>query len=377
MKALVIGAGIGGLATALALRKVGCAVEIYEKAAELRPVGAGLTLWSNGMRALREIGREEAAVRAGCSIRTTSTVNWRGRVLNRTPIDELSRRAGAPSICIHRGELQAVLLEGQTVHCGAELTGLLQDAGGVTATFADGRTAHGDFLVGADGLHSRVRALLHGDVPYRYAGYTSWRVIVRGCSHPQDEGLLILGPGSELGLMAVGQGRHYLFATRPAPAGERVANHLAVLRQRFRKYAEPVPTLWGAAREEDIIHTDIFDRPPAAAWGQGRVTLLGDSIHPTTPNLGQGACQALESAIWLAYSVKTTERVEDALRAYERARRARTALVTNQSWSTGKVLTWTHPLLVWLRDTLMTLPPVRRYSANSLEGLISWTVPAL
>ncbi len=373
MKALVIGAGIGGLATALALRKVGCEVEVYEKAAQLRPLGAGLTLWSNGMRALREVGREEAAVRAGCPIRTTSTVNWRGRVLNRTPIEELSRRAGAPSICIHRGELQAVLLEGQTVHCGAELTGLQQDASGVTATFADGRTARGDFLVGADGLHSRVR----GDLPYRYAGYTSWRMIVHGLAHPDDEGLLILGPGSELGLMAVGQGRHYLFATRPAPAGERVQDHLALLRQRFRKYAEPVPSVLALAREEDVIHTDIFDRPPASVWGQGRVTMLGDSIHPTTPNLGQGACQALESAIWLAYSLKTTERVEDALRTYERARRARTALVTNQSWSTGKVLTWSHPLLVWLRDTLMTLGPVRRYSVNSLESLIAWTVPAL
>lgn len=379
MKALVIGAGIGGLATALALRKVGCDTEIYEKAPELRPVGAGLTLWSNGVRALRELGREEAAVKAGCGIRIYGTRNAQGRTLSQVNAQDVSKRAGAPSICIHRGDLQQVLLDGQTVHCGAELTGLQQDPEGVTATFADGRTARGDFLVGADGLHSRTRELLRGRLPLRYAGYTSWRMVVRPENFPLevDHGLLILGPGSEVGIMAVGQGRVYSFATRPAPPGEKLPSSKEALLQRFGRYAEPVPTLIACVREEDIIHTDIYDRPPADLWGGGRVTLVGDSIHPTTPNLGQGACQALESAVWLAYAVKTSARLEDGLRAYERARRARTAMVTNRSWSTGKLLTVSHPLLVWLRDTLMALPPVGRLSETSLESLISWTVPAL
>jgi len=379
MKALIIGAGIGGLATSLALRKIGYETEIYEKAPELKPVGAGLTLWSNGIRALREVGRAEAAVEAGCPIRLTSTRTAKGRTLSQADIAAISRRAGAPSICIHRGDLQTVLLEGQSVTCGAELAHLAQDSQGVTATFADGRTARGDFLVGADGLHSRTRELLHGRLPMRYAGYTSWRMVVRPPNFPLevDHSLLILGRGSEVGIMAVGDGRYYSFATRPAPPGQQVSSSKEFLLKRFGRYAEPLPTLIQSAREEDIIHTDIYDRPPAERWGEGRVTLVGDSIHPTTPNLGQGACQALESAIWLAYALKTSQHLEEGLRVYERARRARTAMVTNQSRTTGKLLTVSHPLLVWLRDAFFALPPVRRLSASSLESLISWTVPAL
>jgi 2-polyprenyl-6-methoxyphenol hydroxylase-like FAD-dependent oxidoreductase len=229
-----------------------------------------------------------------------------------------------------------------------------------------------------------VRDVLLGPSPRRYAGCTSWRAVVKPSNFQlaEDHGLLLLGPGSQLGIMGVGQGRYYFFATRtrkrvPAPAGEPVADPRTELLRWFGGWTEPVPTLLAALHDEEIIHTDLYDRPPAPCWGRGRITMLGDSIHPTTPNLGQGACQALESAVWLAYALKTRGILEEALRAYEAARRPRTASVTRQSWSTGLMLTWRHPVLVWLRNALFRWSPFQRLTQTSLESLIGWSVPAL
>jgi 2-polyprenyl-6-methoxyphenol hydroxylase-like FAD-dependent oxidoreductase len=358
MKALIIGGGIGGLATAIALARAGLEVELFERAGELSEVGAGLTLWSNALRALEAIGAGDVVAPIGLKERSGAIRAADGSVL--THITE-AVGAGAPlAMVVHRAELHRGLLElidPAQLHLGAALADFSQDAAGVTARFADGSTARGDLIIGADGVRSRVRAQLHGDTPPRYAGYTAWRAVV-----PFDQELLLPGEswgiGARFGQVPLADGRVYWFATASVPAGQRSRDgERAELLRRFASWHAPIPALIATAPESAILRHDIYDRPALARWGAGLVTLLGDAAHPMTPNLGQGACQALEDAAVLARCLSQGLPPDAALRRYEDLRAARTAGIVRQSRRIGAVGQWAHPLAVRLRDWLMRQVP--------------------
>ncbi len=182
---------------------------------------------------------------------------------------------------------------------------------------ADGNEVEGDVLVGADGLHSVVRARLHGYKPPRYAGYTAWRAVITAPDVPLCPGES-WGRGARFGHARVPGGRVYVYATRNAPEGVHgPGGELAELRRIFGAWHDPIPALLTAMEGADILRNDILDRPALRRWGTGRITLLGDAAHPMTPNLGQGACQALEDAVVLARQMGSCGAVEPALRRYE------------------------------------------------------------
>ncbi|GAB4189430.1 MAG: NAD(P)/FAD-dependent oxidoreductase [Roseiflexaceae bacterium] len=365
MDAIVVGGGIGGMAAAIALRQAGIDAVVYERAAELREVGAGLSLWPNAIRALDHLGAG-AAVRAisapqlGGGIQTSA-----GRVLTHADDEVLARRLGGPTVILHRAELLAVLadrLGHGLIHTGAELTNLAQDERGVTAGFADGRSARADLLIGADGLRSAVRRLLFDDRPPRYSGYTSWRGVV---ALPHTPDLLarageLWGCGARFGLVPMSGGRIYWFAVANTPAGQtdgprgRKQDVLDLV----RGWAEPVEAVVAATDEAAILRSDIYDRPPLRHWVAGRVALLGDAAHPMTPNLGQGACQALEDAVELGRCLHTSGDVAVGLLAYQTRRRDRANAIVRQSRSVGQMAQLAHPLACRLRDALLgSLPP--------------------
>ncbi|MBX0331228.1 FAD-dependent monooxygenase [Oscillochloris sp. ZM17-4] len=358
MNAIIIGAGIGGLAAAIGLRQHNIAVEIYERAPELREIGAGLTLWDNAARALAQIG-------AGDLLAPISAPELRGGI--RTPDGALLVDFGAVSApgdgaalsrVVHRADLQAAMLgliDQASLHLGKDLVDLSQERAGVVARFADGSQAHGDILIGADGIGSRVRAALHGARPARYAGYTAWRAVV-----PFDAGRSLPGEtwglGLRFGQVPLGDGRVYWFAAQSVPAGRRIpGGERAELLRLFGGWHAPIPELIAAAEEAAILRHDIADRPPLRRWGQGRVTLLGDAAHPTTPNLGQGACQALEDAAVLARCLAEGGAPDAALRRYEALRIPRTAEVVRRSRLIGAVGQWRNPLAAAARNQLMRM----------------------
>jgi 2-polyprenyl-6-methoxyphenol hydroxylase-like FAD-dependent oxidoreductase len=277
-------------------------------------------------------------------------------------MDFLREELGVPTIAIHRARLQELLLRGAAdvrLTCGAELVRYEADASGVTAHFADGKSASGALLVGADGLRSAVRRALLGDSPLRYAGYTSWRGVAEiGASTVTPyEVREMWGRGARFGYAAIGPRESYWFAVLNAPPGERDTEPLAVVRRHFSSWAAPVPALIEGTRPERVFRTDIHDREPVRSWSRGRVTLLGDAAHPTTPNLGQGGCMAIEDAAVLARALERARTLEEALADYERARVERTSRIVRASFRFGKIAQLENPILIWLRNALVRMTP--------------------
>jgi 2-polyprenyl-6-methoxyphenol hydroxylase-like FAD-dependent oxidoreductase len=355
-RALVIGGGIGGLAAALGLRQAGWSVQVFERSPVLAEVGAGIALWANGLRALDHLG-------VGTTVRAAGLPDGEGwlRDLSGEPLLPLATpavRSLYPELgmVLHRATLHMLLLEALgdgVLRLDSQLVDVAQDDPEVEAIFADGARVRGDLLIGADGLHSVVRARLHGNEPPTYAGYTAWRAVL-----PMDAERLRPGEswgyGARFGHVQMPAGKVYMFATRNAAAGERGPDgERAELLRTFGTWHDPIPALLAAVREEDILRNDIYDRPVLRHWGRGRVTLLGDAAHPMTPNLGQGACQALEDAVVLARHLADGRDTEPALRAYEAERAPRANAFVIRSRRAGAVGQWSHPLAVRLRTFLV------------------------
>jgi FAD-dependent urate hydroxylase len=378
-KVIVAGGGIGGLSVAIALRRAGFDVTAFERVAELREVGAGLLLAANAQKALGKLGLAEAVAHLGTPASAGEIRSWRGEVLASIPASELERRVGAPSAAVHRADLQALLVrevgEG-TLRLGAEVEAFEQDKSGVTVFLAGGGQERANILVGADGLHSKTRAVLFGPEKPRYAGYTAWRAVAE-----PGEGLVRWGRGFEswgrgarFGCAHIGKGRVYWFATANAPEGAKdgppgsAAGPKAALLRLFGSWHRPIGELIEATDEVAILRTDIYDREPLGErWGEGTVTLLGDAAHPMTPNLGQGACQAIEDAVVLARCVREGGTTVDALRRYERLRSGRVAMVVRRSRRVGRVGQLENPLLCRLRDRALSMIPPKAHLRQLVE----------
>src|SRR5579872_761601 len=375
MRVLIIGGGIGGLAAAVALRKVGIEASVVERFDTIREVGAGLSIWSNAVNALRQLGVEDKVLSAASVVERTSTRTSNGRILAVNDFSDLSREASAPSICIHRAALQRILFEelsADVVRTGAQCAGFE----GTSAILENGERIDADVLVGADGISSVVREGLHGNTRVRYGGYTCWRGICPDTGVLEDRAtILAIGKGSQFGLWPCGKGRLYWFLTGNAPRGTNQGKAGAV--ELCRDWAAPVPEVIDATPTNAILQNDIVDRPPLRWWGRGRVTLLGDAAHATTPNLGQGACQALEDAVVLAHCLKRGGNTEEALREYERLRIPRTTSVVLDSWRSGRMFHATLPVLTWFRNRLLRSSLGDRIGKQMLRKLLTYRVPEL
>jgi 2-polyprenyl-6-methoxyphenol hydroxylase-like FAD-dependent oxidoreductase len=361
---IIIGGGIGGLTAAIALQRRGIAAHVFEAAAELRAVGAGIQMPSNAMQVLSRLGVAEAVQQAGAALEHGQICDYESGVLQSVDLRVVEQRYGFATIAIHRARLQAILVaalaEG-TLHLGKACREVEQDEHGVHVRFADGSDTTGRALVAADGVRSVVRRQLFPDVDLRYSGQSSYRAVARYALPPELEraGQEIWGQGCRFGFCSVGGGEVYWYATFDTPAGVQDAPGQAMsrLKQLFAGFPTPVPALIEATESAQLTRTDMYDFRPISAWHQGRVALLGDAAHATTPNLGQGGAQAIEDAYVLAESLARHAEPQAAFAAYERVRRAKAAMVVNRSWQLGKLAHLRHPLLRGVRNLLLRGTP--------------------
>ncbi|GAB3969237.1 NAD(P)/FAD-dependent oxidoreductase [Actinoallomurus acanthiterrae] len=366
-RVIVVGAGIAGLTTAIALRREGVKAEVFERRDEPSRLltGGGFMLWHNAILALRRIGLDGRVTAAGEPIRFHEFRSAGGRRLARWRIDPKTESCGAPAIALRRSALNTILMEeaGDGVHLGARLTSFEQDDDGVTAYFEDGRSVRGDVLIGADGLRSTVRGALRRwhEAPPRHAGYTAWQAITR---LPGED---LVPTGTFFNLW--GRGLRFLYCRLnehevywDAITSDRVRDRFdtvrsgrrAVLAEGYRDWPAPIPQIIESTGEDAILPIEIFDRPPGETWGHGRVTLVGDAAHPMTLNLSQGAGQGIESAVVLGRTLAAgADDPVRALRAYEEGRRARTADMVNTSWWIGAMGRPRSALVCGLRNAFM------------------------
>ncbi|HEX5145565.1 MAG TPA: FAD-dependent monooxygenase [Conexibacter sp.] len=326
----IVGAGIGGLSCAIALRAAGCDVRVFERAPELRPIGAGICMWPNGARALRALQVTDEFDGLSPLLRTLSYRDREGRELRAMSLADLAEHAGQRAYPLARADLHVALLtrmEDGDVTLGAECVGVEQDGDGVEAAFADGTRVRSDLLIGADGLRSVVRAQALPEPCELRHYYRSWVGLVPSSLEltPADTFTFFVGEHQRVGLLDVGAGRTYFFCDAPLVPGEEPpgADAREQLRGLFAGWPGTVQRLIDHVDPADTPGLPICDFDPLSTFVNGRVALLGDAAHATTPTLGQGGALAMEDSLILAGHVARHDDLAAALAAYDAERRPR------------------------------------------------------
>jgi salicylate hydroxylase len=347
-KILIAGAGLGGLAAASCLMKAGHDVEVYEQAPQLEEVGAGIQISANAMHVLRDLGLEDAVTKVG--VRPGAYVfrlHDTGEIIQKFSLsDEHERAHGAPYTQLHRADFHDILaakarqFRSDVVRLDHRVAGFSESRDGVELIFADGSSARGDVLIGADGLKSVVRRQIVGEVPASYTGDAAWRVTVPIGRLPTDflEPVMsvFMGPGGHAVCYYVRGGALLNFVgivetDDVSDESWTVKMPWQQLKANYAGWHPIVQTVIDAADRDQCYRWSLHNRPPIRNWSTARATLLGDAAHPTLPYLAQGAVMAIEDGAVLARALNMAGAIPDALQLYQRNRIERTARIVTQS----------------------------------------------
>lgn len=369
--ALIVGAGVGGLASGVALGRAGWRVRIFERAPEARAVGFGLSLAPNAMLALRELEIADRLLTEGCVVQKVEIRRPDGTVLKRFNVADAL--ADAVSLFALRPALHTALLDaapGDALRPDREAVTFATAGSGVVLEFKDGSRDAGDVLIGADGVGSVIRKLLHPQEPApRSSGYFAIRGVANDAATTLGglSAVVYLGRGIEAAMVTASRTAVYWYvsmlvedlprmSTGPGTLVERCA---ALLDHGFRDVVE-------GTRLEDVRVDELYEREPLRDWGHGPVTLLGDAAHPMLPHTGQGAAQALEDAVALGLALGSGDEPVAALRRYEQVRAQRTRPIVNRGRRIAGFTTTKNGLLCALRTGAIRMMPARAAAAGFL-----------
>lgn len=334
MNIAIVGAGMGGLTAGIALKKFGHQVTIYEQAAEILPVGAAISLWSNGVKCLNYLGLTEQIQTLGGEMESLAYIDGlNNQTMTQFDLTPLYKEVGQRAYPVARADLQQLLMETfglENIKLGMKMTEIEDQSEYVNIHFADGSQIKADLLIGADGTHSITRKfVLDYQVERRYAGYVNWNGLVQIDEKiaPAQQWTTYVGEGKRVSLMPVAQNRFYFFFDVPIESGlpNQREQYKTELKKYFKDWCAPVHQLIDCLDEQKTNRIEIHDIEPFMNFYKGRVVLLGDAAHSTTPDIGQGGCQAMEDAIYLARALQiNTFGLSDALERYQNKRNDRT-----------------------------------------------------
>jgi 2-polyprenyl-6-methoxyphenol hydroxylase-like FAD-dependent oxidoreductase len=377
---LIVGGGVAGLTAGIALDRYGIDSLVFEQVADVRKsqVGAGLVLGYNVARAFKHLDLLDELREVAAPLTRFRFMTYKGHHLGTTRVSEGGELAqGVLRPVFHKLLVDA--LGDEKIRTGSKFVRFEQDSGGVTAHFADGRKAHGDVLVGADGLISTVRAQLLGESELRYAGYVARRGVVESEAAKEGMERMVLGRGKRFLHYPVGRRHVYWTAVTTEPPGgkESGAEIRRTVREHFQGWPDPIDEFVEATDESNMFLADTYDRDPVERWGEGRVTLLGDSAHPMTWDRGQGASQGIEGAVLLARALAQGDDPAASLRAWEAERIPRTAKYVLNSRKVGQLQQTDKPLRRFLRDQVISRGMASRFGMKrgSRDLLVDYGAP--
>ncbi len=346
----IVGAGMGGLAAAAALRRVGIQVAVYEQASQFARIGAGIQIGCNAMKVLRELGLEPRLRAQSFYPRSWNNRDWRTGEVKFDMIfgESAEAKFGAPYLLAHRGDLHAALagiIPPECIHLGHKLVGLDEVPGGVHLSFGNGEKITADAVIGADGVHSQVREILFGPTPVNFTGRIAYRTTYPAAllnGFAIDDCTKWWGEDRHIVIYYVKPDRSevYLVTSQPEPEFRieswSAKGDVNALRAAFAGFDTQVEKVLAAC--PDVHKWAIVDRDALSRWSNRNVTLLGDACHPMTPYMAQGAAMAIEDAAVLSRCLEGCDRqgIANAFRRFEATRRERTSRVQE----TSRTNTW-------------------------------------
>jgi len=359
----ILGAGIGGLTLALALKRRGIDAAVYERASSISEIGAGLLLSPNAVSILYAIGLKEELPAISVETPEWRVLDSKGAILSKIR----PQMGQIPGISLRRSDLQQLLvhrLEPNRIHLGCDAIQISKESGGRPFIgFANGKHVSSDLVAAADGIHSQIRNSFFQETAKRPSHYVGWRAMVDFVPRGWENGMVTetWGRGMRFGLASTGSNRSYWYASanRGLDQATTLEERKPLLLQLFKDWHHPVMDVLSATPEEEILETSIAERPIPKHWHKDGVVLLGDAAHAMTPNLGQGAAMAIEDAWELSECLTSSPNIPTGFNLYEQRRRHRVQLVQWASRFVGLAIQTESPFLCAIRDNLVRAVPSR------------------
>lgn len=357
-KIAIIGAGIGGLTTALALRKIGLNPVVYESATAIQPVGAGIIMANNAMQVYRILGIQKAIQNRGHRIDEIQITDEHLKKLSLINLERFENKYGVYNLAIHRAELLNVLAEEfgeENIKLSKRLLKVQKENNAYILFFDDGTEEYCNILIGADGIHSKVREQLFNSSLIRDSGQRCWRGI---CRFPKNsvfdnKAIELWAKGRRFGFSKIDKENCYWFAV----VNKTSLNQEKNINNIFKDFHPDIKNIILNTLEDNIIFNEIIDLQPIKKWTENNLCLIGDAAHATTPNLGQGACQAVEDAYVLMRLLEKEKNYKLAFEKYESLRMKKAHFVVDTSWKIGKIAQNEHRLFISLRNVALPLIP--------------------
>jgi 2-polyprenyl-6-methoxyphenol hydroxylase-like FAD-dependent oxidoreductase len=354
----IIGAGIGGLTTALALQQKGLKVTVFESAPAIKPVGAGIMLANNAMQVYNKLGIRDKIEEAGNRISYMKITDHRLSPISVIDLTRYEKEYGVHSLAIHRGELQKILADAigpENIALSKRLSSIEKNEV-FRLAFEDHSVIESNIVIGADGIKSVIRNQLFEKSSIRNANQLCWRGICEfdlpdKYHHEANEAW---GKGKRFGFVKISDRKVYWYALRNGKEEKKDEEGLPEL---FREFHTDILQIIAATKKEDIIVNEITDLKPIATWQDRNICLVGDAAHATTPNLGQGACQAIEDAYVLGNLIQEGVAIGTIFEKYESLRRKKAHRIVSTSWQIGKISQIENDFGIWLRNLLLRSLP--------------------
>lgn len=362
MKISIIGAGIGGLTTAIALKQKGFEVEIFETSTDFKKAGSGINLAINAMQVFKKLGVYEEISSLGSYIDSLLITDEKLKTITKVNLVNAEKKFKAKTHAIHRATLHTILLDkldGVNIHLNKKLKSLQQTTDEVNFTFEDGTSYSSNILIGADGIHSVVRKSIINNTELRIAKQVCWRGIVNIdiSKKYQTELNELWGKGKRFGFFYINKNEVYWYALANYKTDYKKEFSNVNLGELFSDFSPLIEKIISKTEKRNIIFNEILDLKPISSWYHKNVCLIGDASHATTPNLGQGACQAIETAFVLAECLSTEKNIQLAFQKLEKIRKKNADKIVNTSWTVGKIAHFENRFGMFLRNNLMRLMP--------------------